>query len=102
MGTKPEDSWMVRFVQKITEGDFYSEDPGVFVIERVDKENELAGIIAVNTNQHKAKYIYDGETHLIDSYGVDVILQIKNIHNKINMISEKNPIKCMQAISSFF
>jgi len=73
MGTKPDDSWMINFVKKITDENFYSADPGVFVIERVDKENKPAGIIAVNTNQHKAKYMYNRETYLLNCYGVNVV-----------------------------
>jgi beta-galactosidase GanA len=78
MGTKPDDSWLINFVKKIMDKESCTSDPGVFVNERVDEKNKPAGIIAVNTNQWKAKYIYKGETHMLESYGVDIFSPQQN------------------------
>jgi hypothetical protein len=78
MGTKPDDSWLFNFIKKIMNMESYTSAAGVFVIERVDMENKPAGIIAVNTNQWKAKYAYNGKTHLLESYGVDIFSSQQN------------------------
>jgi beta-galactosidase GanA len=73
MGTKPDDKWLSGFVKKLFAGQTVNSDPGVFVIERADEKNKPAGVIAVNTNKSKAKYTYNGETHLLESNGVDIL-----------------------------
>lgn len=73
MGTKPDDGWLVKYVKKIMNGKTCNADPGVFITERVDENNNPAGIIVVNTNQWKSKYIYNGETRILNGYGVDIL-----------------------------